>query len=1231
MEGTLSLLDTINGHDEWTPYSATLSNGVLTLSSQSSSFEISISDPSTTNVSTWPDSTGFSVTFANGKNLGFKTSSKAQTSIWAASLAQYVEIQSSQTTQHTLEEPITIPSVNSSIDDTNTSLLHDPETSSTNLSHETKNVLESYEKDLKGEVATRRSECDEGVWGLGIGVEYDNLRGSLRSSSPPKILPLPPRPPKPHLTSSETSAHTHNILNQSTLSLLDTSPNPSPSTSLNLPQTTVSVPITELLKSATSAKETFQDLKNVSAQLSNLKRSHNSELRSLERERDEFERKVERLERRVEEGEEVRKEVERRVEGLSSVRRDERETLEDLKNQVEKYERGVVEMKVKGVDEVREAVEEATEGVEIILKEEREKFSSQRRALERRYDLKLQNELATLEDELRQGHVMDKAVALAEALKAQNSEMFEFKRKVEEKWRRKFDKLQSQTAEAKKATGRDVKQLTSLHQNHVLALEKSLREETSRLDKARQQIKHLTITRASESAKNASDREVNWQSAAENEAEIGELKVMVERLGSQREEAERMAEAAISKAKRMGDDVRLEAAKVQGIRSRLSEAEAECVVLRRENEELKAYRMGGEGIVEVLRRENAILRREGGALKDELERMRGVLGNINGNIYGKKAAEMCSNARLNSSPQTPVRALSGDDDHGNENMVGHLNHLLPAKVSEGIFYSVTKDAGGYNVAKTPAYVDVVFHFFEAEGDGHEGHDHDRHSRRLSGDDESVSGVFEEMHEYYEALASPTATCLNVTAGDEIELTFAHETETTVCKRLQLDNHVFQSAYPLHIEGAEIEEAGIEFFTMAIYRYEAPEEGDHEDEHDGHDHGRVMSEDDHHEEAPESEYPHLGEQFSVRSSKTNTVVGGPEATIVNDKLILDPDAAANTPEKGTSGEAFTACFVVLLVTLTGIIFAIPVVNKMVMVEQGDPAQGAAVKAVEFVERNGVLAAKGGDIEGGKVAPSNAEEARDSVLHPAVIAYSSAFAAGAILSCAFFLVLPEALNMMVNYTKDDPASEGIETESWKWGTAILAGLVFPWIIAIITEQITSCVVKRMGGEFVDKTRIVSGILVGDFFHNFTDGTFVAGAFLLCNSSFGWTVATSTIIHEIAQEIADYFVLTTVCGFSSAMALFLNFLSGVSVIFGCMLVTESDIDPNSLGYLLAFGGGVYISIGATECMPRIFSNSKGLGMALTSFLLFTVGAVSIGLVLLDHKHCETAEMPGHEGHSH
>ena len=264
--------------------------------------------------------------------------------------------------------------------------------------------------------------------------------------------------------------------------------------------------------------------------------------------------------------------------------------------------------------------------------------------------------------------------------------------------------------------------------------------------------------------------------------------------------------------------------------------------------------------------------------------------------------------------------------------------------------------------------------------------------------------------------------------------------------------------------------------MAIYRYEAPEEGDH----DGHDHRRVLSGDDHAEPAPVAEYPHLAEQFQVKSSKDNAAVGGPEATSVNDNLLLDPNAVA--PEKGTAGEAYAASFVVLGMTLIGIIFAIPAINKLVMVEEEVRMRAlgnmtyiytlcSSLSLSRFLVANmsvafslsqiangaGVTVKPSGDTEmkvvNGDSAPMpmNADEARDRVLHPAVLAYSSAFSAGAILSCAFFLVLPEALHMMVQYKKDDPNSEGIETESWKWGTAILGGLVFPWLIAIFSEQV------------------------------------------------------------------------------------------------------------------------------------------------------------------------------------
>ena len=172
----------------------------------------------------------------------------------------------------------------------------------------------------------------------------------------------------------------------------------------------------------------------------------------------------------------------------------------------------------------------------------------------------------------------------------------------------------------------------------------------------------------------------------------------------------------------------------------------------------------------------------------------------------------------------------------------------------------------------------------------------------------------------------------------------------------------------------------------------------------------------------------------------------------------------------------------------------------------------------------------------------------------------------------------------------------------------------------------------GDLVsDNSRIISGIIVGDFFHNVTDGTFIAAAFMSCNISFGWAVAASSIIHELAQEIADYLILTAVCGLSPAKALFLNFLSGTSVIFGCMLIVWGGIDNNSLGYVMAFGGGTYVAIGATECMPRIFRYATTTRMKFWCLILFTVGATAVGLILLDHKHCEAGGDDSHEGHNH
>jgi len=159
-----------------------------------------------------------------------------------------------------------------------------------------------------------------------------------------------------------------------------------------------------------------------------------------------------------------------------------------------------------------------------------------------------------------------------------------------------------------------------------------------------------------------------------------------------------------------------------------------------------------------------------------------------------------------------------------------------------------------------------------------------------------------------------------------------------------------------------------------------------------------------------------------------------------------------------------------------------------------------------------------------------------------------------------------------------------------------------------------------------RVMCGVLIGDFMHNLCDGFFIGAAFKGCGSTFGWTVATGTIAHEIAQELSDYVVLTgEACGLRPVVALGLNFLSGTSVLLGVIIVLSSEVSNGDIGLLLAFGGGVYLNIAFVECMPKLHSSKvSGLIRALGVFV-FMLGAIAIGLVLLDHEHCVPPALPG------
>ena len=90
------------------------------------------------------------------------------------------------------------------------------------------------------------------------------------------------------------------------------------------------------------------------------------------------------------------------------------------------------------------------------------------------------------------------------------------------------------------------------------------------------------------------------------------------------------------------------------------------------------------------------------------------------------------------------------------------------------------------------------------------------------------------------------------------------------------------------------------------------------------------------------------------------------------------------------------------------------------------------------------------------------------------------------------------------------------------------------------------------------------------------------------------------------------------------------------GALLVLAVDVIRGQVtGMILAFGGGVYIQIGGVECMAKMQLKCTSFSLRAMSMGSFIIGAVTIGLVLLDHEHCRAdsgeAGVDPHAGHGH
>jgi len=320
---------------------------------------------------------------------------------------------------------------------------------------------------------------------------------------------------------------------------------------------------------------------------------------------------------------------------------------------------------------------------------------------------------------------------------------------------------------------------------------------------------------------------------------------------------------------------------------------------------------------------------------------------------------------------------------------------------------------------------------------------------------------------------------------------------------------------------------------------------------------------------------------------------------------------------------------------------------------------------------------------------------------------AFAAGALIATAVFLIFPEALHLIEgghkaeaeegdahddhsghrylqedSHAGHDDSSES--TNAAKFGCAILGGFLLPFLFSIFfhhtepddtadvlsktdalsetgtvgddvqtgvpmkaKESDSGDLIRKIEevapqdkhpcdlceeGEHVSEQESVplvtktiinkqlcASILLGDAFHNFSDGVFIAAAFKSCSSATAISIILVTLFHELAQELADFVLLTRYAGLSSTKALALNFISGLSVCLGGIVFLAGNPSDETTGVILAIAGGVYFNIAACETIPRIEKAVEGRGDRVWTLFSIILGTVPIGLILLNHKHCE------------
>jgi zinc and cadmium transporter len=137
----------------------------------------------------------------------------------------------------------------------------------------------------------------------------------------------------------------------------------------------------------------------------------------------------------------------------------------------------------------------------------------------------------------------------------------------------------------------------------------------------------------------------------------------------------------------------------------------------------------------------------------------------------------------------------------------------------------------------------------------------------------------------------------------------------------------------------------------------------------------------------------------------------------------------------------------------------------------------------------------------------------------------------------------------------------------------------------------------------------VIIGDGFHNFTDGLAIAAAFV-ADVRLGILTALAIIAHELPQELGNFLVLVH-SGFSKQRALLWNLASSLATLIGAVLayfLLQALEGYANVFLCLAASSMIYVAI--ADLIPGLHRRTS-LSDSLAQFALIGLGVGSIWLV--------------------